>query len=225
MSSQCDCLALQKSVVKQIAVLFSIFSCNIYSLDTIGEEVRFVSMHNDNIEEVPPVFSHHVCHSFIPAYRKGKNRLQQDSLPLLCVSMDSRREPEIANTYTKPKGLLVMRKSFFPWLTSRCKTASVSSPLTMNLSMKRTWTECYFMCSKVLVWYKKRRVFLPRSSMTHLYMYPLRWTMPIASWGLNKCHIETTVFFMALSLRQHKYFDREIAPNFKRRYPFYERTH
>lgn len=40
-------------------------------------------------------------------------------------------------TYTKPKGLLVMRKSFFPWLTSRCKTARVSSPLWMNLSGKK----------------------------------------------------------------------------------------
>lgn len=46
--------------------------CNIYSLYTISEEVRFVRMHNDNIKEVSPVFSNHVCHSFIPAFRKGK---------------------------------------------------------------------------------------------------------------------------------------------------------
>lgn len=29
-------------------------------------------MHNDNIKEVSPVSSHHVCHSFIPARRKEK---------------------------------------------------------------------------------------------------------------------------------------------------------
>lgn len=50
---------------------------NTYSLDTVSEEVRFVCLHNDNIKEVPPVFSHHVHHSFIPVHReKEKNRYQ-----------------------------------------------------------------------------------------------------------------------------------------------------
>lgn len=41
-----------------------------YSLDAISEEVWLVCLYNDNIKEVSPVFSHHVCHSFIPVGRK-----------------------------------------------------------------------------------------------------------------------------------------------------------
>lgn len=48
----------------------SVLFQNMYSLDTISKEVRFVCLYNDNIKEVSPVFSHHVCHSFIPAGRK-----------------------------------------------------------------------------------------------------------------------------------------------------------
>lgn len=136
-------------------------------------------MHDDNIKEVPPVLSNHVRHSSIPACRKDKTDYDRAVYPWHVSEW-----PETANTYTNPKGLLVIRKSFFPWLTSWCKTASVSSPLRMNLSMRRRRTQCYFTWSNVLN--SKRGVFLPRSSITHLYMYPLRWTMPIASWGLNK---------------------------------------
>lgn len=53
------------------------FLCNIYSLDTISEKVRFVCLYNDNIKKVPPVFSHHVRHSFIPAHRKKKKLERQ----------------------------------------------------------------------------------------------------------------------------------------------------
>lgn len=41
-------------------------------LDAVGKEVRLVCLYNDNIEEVSPLFPHHVCHSFIPAHRKKK---------------------------------------------------------------------------------------------------------------------------------------------------------
>lgn len=41
-----------------------------HSLDAIGEEVRFVSVNDDDVKEVSPVFSHHVSHSFVTAHRK-----------------------------------------------------------------------------------------------------------------------------------------------------------
>lgn len=87
---------------------------------------------------------------------KIDTRLQQNSL--LWLRVESRRHvPQRAYTYTKLKGLLVMRKSFFPLLTSRCKTASVSSPLRIYLSMKRIRTECYFVWSNVAAWCKKKK--------------------------------------------------------------------
>lgn len=39
--------------------------------------MRFVCLHDHNIEEVPPVFPHHVRHPFVPAWRKENNGLQQ----------------------------------------------------------------------------------------------------------------------------------------------------
>lgn len=100
-----------------------------------------------------------------------------------------RRFYQVAHTYTKLKGLLVMRKSFFPLLANRCKTASVSSPLRMNLSVKRRKTTSNWTAGVCVAGRRQNRKtwkeFLPRSSIIHLYMYPLRWTMPTASCGLN----------------------------------------
>lgn len=88
--------------------------------------------------------------------KKIDTRLQQNSL--LWVRVESQRHvPQRAYTYTKLKGLLVMRKSFFPLLTSRCKTAWVSSPLRMNLSMKRIRTECDCVWGNVAAWCKKKK--------------------------------------------------------------------
>lgn len=39
-----------------------------HSLDTVGEEVRFVCLHNDHIKEVSPAFPHHVRHSSVTAH-------------------------------------------------------------------------------------------------------------------------------------------------------------
>ena len=50
-------------------------------------------------------------------------------------SPDGQSDP---GTHTKLKGLLVMRNSFFPWLTRRCSTAYVSSPLRMYFSTHRS---------------------------------------------------------------------------------------
>lgn len=61
-SSQCACSTLLIFKISSVRR----FLHNFYSLDTIGEEVRFVCLHDDNIEEVSPVFSNHVRHSFIP---------------------------------------------------------------------------------------------------------------------------------------------------------------
>lgn len=56
------------------------YSSVFYSLDTVREEMRLVCLHNDHIEEVSPVFSNHVCHSFVTAEgrfkKKEKKRLQ-----------------------------------------------------------------------------------------------------------------------------------------------------
>lgn len=90
-----------------------------------------------------------------------------------------------------------MRKSFFPLLANRCKTASVSSPLRMNLSVKRrktkiNWTAGVFVAGRR----QNRKTWkevLPRSSIIHLYMYPLRWTMPTASCGLNANECFSTI--------------------------------
>lgn len=88
-------------------------------------------MHDNDVKKVSPVLSHHVSHSFVPG--DGKEEIQ--------AAVHVWTEPMLTSadvfTYTKPKGLLVMRKSFFPWLTSRCKTAWVSSPLWINLSGKK----------------------------------------------------------------------------------------
>lgn len=167
-------------------------------------------MHDDNIKEVSPVFSHHVSHSSITAHRKVKTDYDRAVYPWLVSEW-----PETANTYTNPKGLLVIRKSFFPWLTSWCKTASVSSPLRMNLSMRRRWTPCYFTWSNVLTWHKKRRSFSPRSSITHLYMYPLRWTMPIASWGLNRFNRSVVHVFHGTFSDLTQVFSQRKTPNYK----------
>lgn len=34
-------------------------------LHTVIEKVWLVSLNNDNIEEVPPIFSYHVLHAFV----------------------------------------------------------------------------------------------------------------------------------------------------------------
>ena len=62
---------------------------------------------------------------------------------------------EISDTYTKLKGLFVMRNSFFPLLTNWCKTASVSSPLRINLSMKKgrkSWCNSKFIACAAICW-------------------------------------------------------------------------
>lgn len=91
---------------------------------------------------------------------------------------------QITNTYTKPKGLFVIRKSFLPWLTRRFNTAWVSLPLRMNLSERRGQN---IYCAAVCWQDTEVSNVLPSSSTIHLYIYPLRWTMPIASCGLHKC--------------------------------------
>lgn len=118
--------------------------------------------------------------------KKNKKNIATQQFPSHESELTGKFGPQITNTYTKPKGLLVMRKSFLPWLTRRFKTASVSLPLRMNSSVHKKRTK-YLLCSSVLTGYREVSYVLPRSSMIHLYMYPLRWTMPIASWGLHTC--------------------------------------
>lgn len=139
------------------------FFCSVrhplYSLDTVSEEVRFVCVHNDYVKKVSPVFSHHVCHSFVSAHRKHVKKKKSIATEqfTLRMSQSGLCGSQIANTYTKPNGLLVMRKSFLLWPTSRFKTASVSSPLRMNLSVKKRRTECYLTCSSVQAGYGEWR--------------------------------------------------------------------
>lgn len=66
---------MKKNILYIISrLLLSNFFCSarhhLYSLDTVSEEVRFVCMHNDYVKKVSPIFSHHVCHSFVSAHRK-----------------------------------------------------------------------------------------------------------------------------------------------------------
>lgn len=65
-------------------------------------------MHDDDIKKVSPVFSHHMSHSFVPA--EG----EEYTKPAVQVWTESELTRGDVFTYTKPKGLLVMRKSFFP---------------------------------------------------------------------------------------------------------------
>lgn len=64
-------------------------------------------MHDDDIKKVSPVFSHHMSHSFVPAG-------EEYTTPAVQVWTESELARGDVFTYTKPKGLLVMRKSFFP---------------------------------------------------------------------------------------------------------------
>lgn len=82
-------------------------------LDAVGKEVRLVCLYNDNIEEVSPLFPHHVCHSFIPAHRKKKNFFLAQQL-VVSQKVKLLQPHHFVYTYTKLNGLLVMRKSFFP---------------------------------------------------------------------------------------------------------------
>lgn len=41
-------------------------------LDTVIKKVWLLSLNNDNIEEVPPIFSHHVLHAFVS--KKGLHK-------------------------------------------------------------------------------------------------------------------------------------------------------
>lgn len=127
------------------------------------------------------------CVSFLcPCTQETRKRALQQNSSLL-MSQSGLCGSQIANTYTKPNGLLVMRKSFLPWPTSRFKTASVSSPLRMNLPVKEEDRMLFNVQQSAGRIQRVERVVLPRSSMIHLYMKPFRWTIPIASWGLHKC--------------------------------------
>lgn len=43
-------------------------------LHTVIKKVWLLSLNNDNIEEVPPIFSHHVFHAFVSEKISEKNK-------------------------------------------------------------------------------------------------------------------------------------------------------
>lgn len=80
--------------------------------------MRLVRLYNDHVEKISPVFTHHVRHSFVTAqgedYKKKKKNIATQQFLSHESELTGKFGPQITNTYTKPKGLLVMRKSFLP---------------------------------------------------------------------------------------------------------------
>lgn len=102
-------------------------SCPQPILAAVSEETGLVRLHDDHVKELAPVGAHHVPHALVPAER-GRGRGGASS------STPSPNPSPGAHAHTKLKGLLVMRKSCFPWVTRRLRTAKVSSPLRMYFS-------------------------------------------------------------------------------------------
>lgn len=109
-------------------------------LARVGEEARLVRLHDDHIEELAPVRTHHVPHSLVPEHTWGRGRTGGTwsegglGLPAAPQAPPSSIFPRWDRAHTKLKGLLVMRNSCFPWSTRRLRTANVSSPLRMYFS-------------------------------------------------------------------------------------------
>lgn len=183
-------------------------------------------MHNDNIKEVSPVSSHHVCHSFIPARRWWKADCNRTVYPY--DESEWTRANDGLHLH-KAKRTVGDEEEFLSMTNQSMQNSLRLLPSQNELIYEEPVDRMLFYVQQCAGWIQKEeRVFLPRSSMIHLYMYPLRWTMPIASWGLNKRRIETThPCYSKLSWHFLRYgiFTEKQLQTSKRSYPFYINTY
>ena len=146
---------------------------NIYSLYTVCEEVRFVCLHNDNIKEVSPVLSHHVRHPFIPVHKEKETNRYQIATEQFIMSQSGvtkTRATESVHLH-KAKGTVGDEKELLSIVDQSMQNCMSLFASQNELIYEENWDRMLLrvrQCDGLMQ--EEERDFLPRSSMTHLYM-------------------------------------------------------